>query len=242
MRSAREWSISFDLSEWSLFLATPARQTRTVDNAAPAADAPAPDFEYLVDDLAYRFEDTFTRDEVAQAVEAARGEIEPINRHPEFLPVLITKHVRDSLRHEAHKRGLTGRTVPELLFVCEHNSARSQMAAAFAKHYAGEHVHVRSAGKHPLGFVNPLVERAMAERGIELHKPYPKGIAHDVMHAADVIVEIGVELPSMPAKQHLRWEVADPHGESMEHIRSCRDTIDGKVKDLLAALDIPRAK
>ena len=81
----------------------------------------------------------------------------------------------------------------------------------------------------------------MAERGIELHKPYPKGVAQDVLHAADVVVEIGVELPSMPGKHHLQWDVADPHGESMQQVRACRDTIDAKVKDMLADLAIPAA-
>lgn len=196
------------------------------------------DFERIIDDLAYRFEDTFTRDAVAAAVQRARDEIEPVSAHPEFVTVLVAKHARDHLTSDALKAGASGRTVPELLFVCEHNTARSQMAAAFAKHYAGEHVHVRAAGRQPLGFINPLVERAMAERGIEISKPYPQGIEGDILHAADVIVEIGCELPRMSAKQHLSWDVVDPHGESLAEVRQCRDLIDAKVRDLLAALDI----
>lgn len=214
-----------------------AREDKGVDRH-PQEFNPGP----IVDDLTYRYEDSFSRDEIQVVVDQARAEIEPISRHPEFLAVLVNKHARDTLRSLARTRGLSGGGIPEILFVCEHNSARSQMAAAFTQHFAGEHVHVRSAGAHPLGFINPLVERVMAERGIELHKPYPKGLANDVLHAADIIVEIGVELPRMPAKHHISWEVADPQGQVMDEVRACRDVIEAKVKDLLRSLMIPVAQ
>lgn len=57
---------------------------------------------------------------------------------------------------------------PEVLFVCVHNAGRSQMAAAFVRHLAGDRVEVRSAGSAPAADINPAVVEAMAEIGIDL--------------------------------------------------------------------------
>lgn len=104
-------------------------------------------FERLTDELAYRFETTFSRREVAAVVERARAELEPTSRHPEFLPVLVERSARQHLTSQARRQG-SGSGMLEILFVCQYNEGRSQMAAALAQHLSEGRVHVRSAGPH----------------------------------------------------------------------------------------------
>ncbi len=199
------------------------------------------DFAALIDDLAARYADRFTREDIVARVASTRATIEAGSHHPEFVELLVAKAVRDQLAAEALAHGQSARAVPTLLFVCRHNEARSQMAAAFAERFGGDHVQVGSAGPSPSGSINPLVERAMAERGIALTRPYPVALTDDTLHTADVIVEIGVDLPQLPAKHHVHWKIVDPHGQPMDVVREARDAVEGHVRALLADLDVPIA-
>ncbi len=201
----------------------------------------------IVADLSYRYEDSVSRDDVRRIVHEARAEIEPTSRHPEFLAVLIAKRARDVLAYWSPQDGTSAEARPrpilDVIFLCEHNSARSQMAAAFADHLAHGHIHVRAAGAHNVGFVNPLVERAMKEKGITVHKPYRRGhIDNNPVHVADVVVEIGDGLPDLPAKSHIHWVVRDPHGQPLDVVREVRDEIERLVRDLLGTLNVPVAE
>ena len=72
--------------------------------------------------------------------------------------------------------------VPEVLFVCVHNAGRSQMAAAFLAHLAGDRVTVRSAGSQPTDHINPAVAEAMTEVGIDITGETPKVLTIDAVH------------------------------------------------------------
>lgn len=196
------------------------------------------DYDAITDDLAARHAGAFTREEVDDFVTAARAEIEPGSHHPEFLGVLVTKRARDLMAAQAAQDGRVDHEVLDLLFVCEHNSARSQMAAAFAEHLGGPFVRVRSAGPNPTGEVNPLIERALGERGVTFTTPFPAALSEDVLHAADVLVEIGCELPAAAGRRRVRWEVADPHGEAMDAVRVTRDDLEVRVRELLTDLGV----
>ncbi len=65
---------------------------------------------------------------------------------------------------------------PRVLFICQHNSGRSQIAAAYLQKYAGEHFEVESAGLAPADGVNPLVVEAMQEEGIDLSDRKPRDL------------------------------------------------------------------
>ena len=65
---------------------------------------------------------------------------------------------------------------PRVLFLCTGNSARSQMAEAFLRAYAGEHLEIYSAGLEPKGFILPEVLTAMKERGLEMAGQTSKGV------------------------------------------------------------------
>ena len=63
---------------------------------------------------------------------------------------------------------------PSVLFVCVHNAGRSQMAAAFLTHLAGDRIEVRSAGSSPADSINPAVVEALKEVGIDISNEQPK--------------------------------------------------------------------
>ena len=78
-----------------------------------------------------------------------------------------------------------------VLFVCVHNSGRSQMAEAFAKHLSQEAIEAESAGTMPLGKVNPLVVKVMKEKGIELSRNRPKLLTQQMTNAPTASLQWG---------------------------------------------------
>ena len=130
--------------------------------------------------------------------------------------------------------------VPSVLFVCVHNAGRSQMAAAFLTHLAGDAVEVRSAGSAPADTVNPAVVQAMAEIGIDLSDQKPKVLTPQAVRASDVVITMGCgdACPVFPGKRYLDWKPADPAGQGVEAVRPIRDEIAQRIRTLLAELNI----
>jgi protein-tyrosine-phosphatase len=208
-----------------------------MSTATPELPArPAADYDRVVDDLAYRYSGTFTRDEVQAAVDAGRAALEPMATIPDFLPVLVERFAKDQLLAAAQVTGRAAKPAPQLLFVCVHNAGRSQMAAALAQHLSAGRVHVRSAGSAPTGGILPTAIQALTERGIQVSEEFPKPLTDDVLHAADVVVTMGCgdDCPYVPGKRYEDWPVADPNGQPIEVVRAIRDDIQARVTQLLA--------
>jgi arsenate reductase len=136
----------------------------------------------------------------------------------------------------------------KVLFVCVHNSARSQMAEAFLKKYGGDRFEVESAGLEP-GPLNPLVVEAMKERGIDISQHQIKSVFdffkqgrlyHYIVTVCD---EAHAEqCPIFPGLgQKLHWSFADPSGftgsmeEQMAKTREVRDQIEARIRDWIAS-------
>jgi protein-tyrosine-phosphatase len=138
----------------------------------------------------------------------------------------------------AQAGGQIAKDVPEVLFVCVHNSGRSQMAAALLDHFAEGRVHVRSAGSTPADEINPAVVASMDEFGVDISKEFPKPLTTEVVEAADVVVTMGCgdACPVFPGKRYLDWELPDPAGKSVDEVRSIRDAIASHVRTLLYEL------
>ena len=198
-------------------------------------------YEQITDDLAARFSDTLTRADVADAVGRARAELEPPSRHPEFLGILVAKRARDLLQADAAGHGESLHTVPTILFACERGTGRSQMAAAFAHHLGGRHVHVRATGRHTAVAVDTLVAAAMSERGIDLEEVFRSSPVGDPVHAPDILVEMGSNPEDLGAKLVVTWPVADPHDQPLRVVREIRDDIEARVRGLLSELRTPLA-
>ncbi|MCF1596886.1 arsenate reductase ArsC [Streptomyces muensis] len=132
---------------------------------------------------------------------------------------------------------------PSVLFVCVHNAGRSQMAAAFLTHIAGNRVEVRSAGSAPADTVNPSVVEAMKEAGIDISAETPKVLTTEAVHASDVVITMGCgdTCPVFPGKRYLDWRLDDPAGQGVDAVRPIRDEIEQRVRGLLAELGIRTA-
>ncbi|MGW8555136.1 arsenate reductase ArsC [Streptomyces tubercidicus] len=125
--------------------------------------------------------------------------------------------------------------LPSVLFVCVHNAGRSQMAAAFLTHLAGDRVQVRSAGAAPADSVNPAVVAAMAEVGIDVSAEVPKVLTVEAVQASDVVITMGCgdTCPVFPGKRYLDWQLPDPAGQGVEAVRPIRDDIEQRIRELL---------
>lgn len=127
---------------------------------------------------------------------------------------------------------------PEVLFLCVHNSGRSQMAAALMELYGGDRVVVHSAGSAPAETLHPAVVAAMAEVGIDISAERPKMLTDEMARHADVIVTMGCgdACPVYPGRRYVDWELPDPAGRTLDEVRPIRDEIEGRVRALLAEL------
>ncbi|TDT31034.1 arsenate reductase ArsC [Naumannella halotolerans] len=158
-----------------------------------------------------------------------------VNTH---LPTVGEKFAHDRLVALAQSRGLIGKPVPEILYVCVQNSGRSQMAAAITRHLAGDRVHVRSAGSQPAAGVLPGVVAVLEEAGIHLADEFPKPLTDDVVRAADAVVTMGCgdACPLYPGKRYLDWDLNDPSDLDLDGLRAVRDEIQQHVEQLLTEL------
>jgi arsenate reductase len=129
---------------------------------------------------------------------------------------------------------------PTVLFLCTHNAGRSQMALGYFTHLAGDAAVAWSGGSEPGDRINPSAVAAMAEVGIDITAEFPKPWTDETVQAADVVITMGCgdACPIFPGKRYLNWELPDPAGQDVEAVRPIRDDIEGRVRRLLAELDI----
>jgi protein-tyrosine-phosphatase len=128
---------------------------------------------------------------------------------------------------------------PTVLFVCVHNAGRSQMAAGYLQHLAGDRVTVLSAGSEPGDQINPVAVQAMAEEGIDIAGRKPKILTDEAVQESDVVITMGCgdTCPFYPGKRYEDWVLDDPAGQGIETVRPIRDAIKVRVEALIAELD-----
>ncbi|MGI5286525.1 arsenate reductase ArsC [Nonomuraea polychroma] len=160
-----------------------------------------------------------------------------------FLPLLAERFARQRLHALARVEG-KGDGRPIVLFLCVHNAGRSQMALGLFTALAGEHAVGWSGGSEFAAEINSAAVAAMAERGIDISREYPKPWTDEIVQAADVVVTMGCgdACPIFPGKRYVDWELDDPAGKSVEEIRPIRDEIERQVRTLLAELEVPVAE
>ena len=127
---------------------------------------------------------------------------------------------------------------PSVLFVCVHNAGRSQMAAAYLTHLAGDRVEVRSAGSAPADTVNPAVVAALLEDGIDISTEVPKVLTVDAVKESDVVITMGCGdvCPIFPGKRYEDWKLDDPAGQGVDAVRPIRDDIRRRIEALIAEI------
>ena len=125
-----------------------------------------------------------------------------------------------------------------VLFVCIHNSGRSQMAEAFFNKLAGGKAQALSAGTQPASEINPVVVGAMREAGINISGNKPKMLTFDMVKNADRMITMGcgAEAEAVCPASFIEtedWALEDPKGKSLEQVRKIRDEIKERVKRLI---------
>jgi arsenate reductase (thioredoxin) len=120
-----------------------------------------------------------------------------------------------------------------VLFVCNHNAGRSQMAQAFFERYGPADVRAESAGSAPATEIWPVVIEAMAEVGIDLEGRRPRKLLREMQLHADWAVTMGCgdACPYVPTTVEA-WDIDDPAHLSLEQVRVIRDEIERRVREL----------
>ncbi len=160
-----------------------------------------------------------------------------------WTPIIVERLTNDRLRALVRLESDRTDLNPSVLFLCVHNAGRSQMAAGWMRHLAGDRVDVFSGGSLPAAELNKAAVAAMAEQGIDISTQLPQPWADEIVRAADVIVSMGCDdaCPVYPGKRYLDWELDDPAGQPLEAVRPIRDKIERRVRGLLAELGVAPA-
>jgi arsenate reductase len=136
-------------------------------------------------------------------------------------------------------------TRARVLFLCTHNSARSQMAEGWLRHVAGERFEVASAGTEATR-VRPLALRAMAEVGVDLSGHASKTLERFLAEPWDYVITVcddaNEACPYFPGgKRRLHWSFPDPsratgsEDEQLAVYRAVRDAIRARIDDFVRA-------
>jgi protein-tyrosine-phosphatase len=204
----------------------------------------SPDQEYALltaaRHLNAEFDGVFGRETIERFLQSSYDQFASSATVPTFLPLLAERFARQRLHALARVEGREQDGRPVVLFLCEHNAGRSQMAMGFFRQLAGDRAIAWSGGSEPASQVNPAAVEAMRERGIDIAAEFPKPWTDEIVRAADVVVTMGCgdACPIFPGKRYQDWVLDDPAGLDAAAVRPIRDEIERRVRALLGELDV----
>ncbi len=201
-------------------------------------------FEIVREDMHRRYGSLHSADHIDALVDATIAERTAAAKVETFLPVIVERIVSETLEEQATAAGAKDpRARREVLYVCERNAGRSQLASAITSWIVGDKLFVRSVGLNPVGGINPTVLEVLAERGIPADHLYQKEIVARTVHRSDVVVLMGVDKrPDIPGDRYVEWDIADPEGASIEQVRTIADDVERHVRALLADMGFAEAQ
>jgi arsenate reductase (thioredoxin) len=210
--------------------------TDTARRGLPGLAFPEEHLRRLSVELSDRFAGIFAQETVERYVLESYTALLRTSKVKAHLTAQTARFTTERLTALGQATGHIERLVPEILFVCEQNAGRSQMAAVLTAALSAGAVHVRSAGSAPSASLHPDVATALAELGLDLDQEFPKPLTDDVVQAADIVVTMGCgdACPIYPGKRYLDWKLNDPAGRSLDEVRAIRDDITSRVEALLA--------
>lgn len=190
--------------------------------------------------LAPRFAGVFGPEAIERFVVDSMDQLLTKAKTTAFLPLLTERFARERLQALGKLEGSLPSAVPAVLFLCVHNAGRSQMAAGWMRHLAGDRVVVYSVGSEPVSEINAAVVQAMDEVGVDIRAEFPKPWTEEVLRAVDVVVTMGCgdACPLYPGKRYEDWELDDPRGRAIESVRQIRDEIRVRAQALLTSLTV----
>jgi protein-tyrosine-phosphatase len=188
--------------------------------------------------LAVEFAGTFGLETVERRVADSFEQLVPQATITLYSPLLAQRFARERLQAMVRSQSDAAFAQPSVLFLCVHNSGRSQIASAWLRHLCGDSVTVWSGGTEPSGSISPSVFMAMAEVGIDLSAEFPKPWTDEVVAGADVIITMGCgeACPVLPGKRYEDWSLLHSTGPDLDTARAARDEIRDRVALLAASL------
>ena len=123
-----------------------------------------------------------------------------------------------------------------VLFVCVHNSGRSQMAEAFFNQLTKGQAKALSVGTNPADVIDPAVVQAMREVGIDISASKPKALTSEMAEPVGRVVTMGCMVEGICPATCLEteaWELEEPKGKPLEKVREIRDKIKAKIIKML---------
>ena len=197
--------------------------------------------EHGTANLQSEFADRFDAETVRRLIYGSYDKLAATATVRDYLPLLAERFARQQLQARAKINSKSDHEMLVVLFLCNHNAGRSQMAMGFFNHLAGGGAVVWSGGSEPQGAINPAAVTVMAERGIDISGESPKPWTGEIAQAADVIVTMGCGEagPDVPGRRFEDWELDDPSGKDLPEVRLIRDEIERRVRWLLGDLRIP---
>ena len=202
------------------------------------------DQQYVLNTSAARLADEFAGiygpETIERFLHSSYDQFAVASTVPNFLPLIAERFARQRLHALAKVEGLHNDGRPVVLFLCVHNAGRSQMALGFFQHLAGDRAVAWSGGSEPGFAINPAAIAAMAERGIDISREYPKPWTDEIVRAADVVITMGCgdACPIFPGKRYEDWTLDDPAGFDVAAVRPIRDEIERRVRSLLDQLGV----
>ena len=196
-------------------------------------------FAIVREDMHRRYGQYFDAEMIDDLVDRTIAEVSERARIKTYLPVLVEREVSEVLEQLAVRSDPGAVARPEVLYVCQRNAGRSQLAACITHHLVGDRVFVRSIGLEPEDGVDPNVLAVLEERGISTNHIYKATIVPRTVHRAEVVVLMGVdEIPAVPGHRYVYWNIGDPAGRSIGAVRRIADEVETRVRGLLHDLDI----
>ena len=128
----------------------------------------------------------------------------------------------------------------KVLFVCVHNSGRSQMAEAFFNRTAEGKAQAVSVGTRPAAHTDKTVVEAMREVGIDISQQKPKALTAEMLEGADRVFTMGCDVEEVCPASFVPtedWKLEDSEGQPLEKVRKIRDEVRARVEVLIRSLD-----
>lgn len=192
-----------------------------------------PDLDRIAEDLALRFRGSFSPETVRATLDESHALLARSGNSP-WLASRAADFAANRLDALLEIATSTS-DKPSVLFVCVQNAGRSQIAAGILRQLAGDKVAVHTAGSEPASDIRHTVVAVLNEIGVPIGAEYPKPLTDEAVRAADVVVTMGCgdACPVYPGRRYLDWEIEDPVGKSIERVRTIREDIEGRVRELL---------
>ncbi len=188
--------------------------------------------------LQERFDGVFSAETLERFLHHSYDEFADRAAVSQWLPLMAERFAAQRLTALARIEGRSSDTRPVVLFLCVHNAGRSQMALGFFEELAADRAIGWSGGSEPASKINPAAIEAMAERGIDISREFPKPWTDEVVQAADVVVTMGCgdSCPIFPGTRYEDWQVDDPAALDLAAVRVVRDDIERRVRALLETI------